>query len=172
MVPAREQVGQQLVGLGDPRSELFAVDEDRAAAELQQLHRRADRRSHLQALRAQRACELVPRRVGRGLGIEPPGEDAGEVAQGQEQHVVEALDARRLERNVGGPVGSVLIAHPPLGLGQVHGGSGHVQHPAGAKLGRHGAAQPFERLRVAPLEQQRVPVPGIDRRAEEARRGA
>jgi hypothetical protein len=122
----------------------------------------------------QRATELVPRRVGGRLRVEPSRDDGGEVGERLQQHVVGALHARRLERDVGGGIGCLLVAGPPLRLGQVHGSAGELDLAVAAAHRGDRAPQPRERLGVAALQQQCESVPPVEllgEVAEPAREG-
>ena len=110
----------------------------------------------------------MPARVARRLGIQPPREHGREVAQRCQQHVVEALHARRLEREVGGLVSGVLVAHTPLGLGEINRRAGHLEPAICAAEDGDRAAQSLERLGVATLKEVREPVPAVHDWTEEA----
>jgi hypothetical protein len=158
----RGQVREQLVRLGDPRADRLFIDEDRAAAELLQLDRGADRHVEADALREERPADLVPRRIGGRLCVEPPGDDGGEVGERLQQHVVGALPARGSERDVRRGVGRLFVARAPLRLGQIHGGRGEIELAVAATHRPDGAAQALQSGAVAALLQQHQAIHAVD----------
>ena len=94
------------------------------------------------ALRHQRATEVVPRRVRARLGVEPARHHHWVVAQCLEQDVVGPETAGGPQRQVGRLVCSLVVAGPPLRLGEVDGGGRQLEHPVAEHHALHRSTKP------------------------------